>query len=552
MGLAGGRHYWWAARRVLIRAGAMKPPANRLRNADFSLCTNPRVPDYWGTNDAAKLGGIGDVLWVDAPSPIPGTRSLRLHGVQSDTELSILSALTFVPEPRSYVVSAYVKSDGRCEARLSLGWGKVETFSIGPEWRRVHVSHEPRSEAQWRAGLGTRFSLAGEGTLWIAAPQLEQGATPTPFARALMDDHPLPMIPWGGDEEWDGGQRAVVVNGMRRFVTVVALEHPNGRQLKDVADRGFDAVAVFVPAEKAEEEAAEILGWFDEAARHGLRVLPFLSPGEVGSVARLTASVVRRMRRLKTHPGVLGWVILDEPNRLWPVPPWDDLATLYRAARDEDPARLVITNDNAWQGGADPRLDVTDVGSVDIYPVGQYANSLKLVADLSARMNQSCARTGKPTAMWLQMYGSSDAVREPTPDEERAMSYATLIHGTSMLCYWIYRPMNDALWTSMRDLNDEVRRLEPVMCSSDSRCVKVGIQRGRVHYTLWEHAGRAYLVVCNISSVSVMARLDTSADGTSRRVSRAWYGDSVHLQVGDRLWAWLPPLGRQVWELAAR
>src|ERR1051325_5513694 len=66
-------------RRVLIRLRPLNPPANLLRNADFSVSTNPDVPDYWGTSDAASLRDFSDVMRLETAAPVKAVRSLRLH-----------------------------------------------------------------------------------------------------------------------------------------------------------------------------------------------------------------------------------------------------------------------------------------------------------------------------------------------------------------------------------------------------------------------------------------------------------------------------------------
>jgi hypothetical protein len=152
--------------------------------------------------------------------------------------------------------------------------------------------------------------------------------------------------------------------------------------------------------------------------------------------------------------------------------------------------------------------------------------------------------------MWLQLYGYDDAVREPTPDEQRAMTYSSFIQGTRLMCYWQYKPMNALLWSSMLSLRQELARLEPIVFADRARCLRIGVRRGRVHYALWSDAHRSYLIACNVSPGSVLARLPLTANGERLSVERAWYETGSYRALGSDLWTWFPPFARQVWELS--
>src|SRR5437870_1821981 len=89
---------WWMTRRILIRLKLVRPPANLLRNANFMQCTNPNIPDYWGTPAAASLRDWSGVLQVEDGAPVNNVRSVRLHNPQDDFELPFQSSGTFVPE----------------------------------------------------------------------------------------------------------------------------------------------------------------------------------------------------------------------------------------------------------------------------------------------------------------------------------------------------------------------------------------------------------------------------------------------------------------------
>ncbi|HEY6214231.1 MAG TPA: hypothetical protein VIW45_18180, partial [Vicinamibacterales bacterium] len=416
------------------------------------------------------------------------------------------------------------------------------------------VTYEPRAEASRRRALEARFSISGPGTVWIAAPQLEVGSAPSAFATALIDDHPLPALSWNPDEQWSPAfvERGVLAGLDAAVLSAIAVDHPTDADLSDIAAHGFDAVVLFVPAAGADGEFARdtlrVVPMLDAAARQRLRVIAFLTHRAIQSVPELTKSVVRTIRLLNAHSAIVAWLVLDEPSRLWESPPWADLCALSAEARAAAAGRTVFVNDNACRDEGAGLLSASDLGSADVYPVGQYANSLKPFADLSSAINRASARARKPAAMWLQMYGFDDAVREPTPEEARAMSYATFIHGTRLLCHWIYKPMNLRLWDSMKTVHQEIRSLADAVSQADARCVRIGTRRGCVHYGVWTTGRRTFVAACNISPDGVIAGIDVPEARQSPKCD-GWYEAPAAYHARNTLWSHFPPLSRQVWEL---
>jgi hypothetical protein len=544
----------WLTRRMLIRAGVSLPPRNRLRNADFAQITNAPVPDYWGANPAAGENRGALAFAVDANAPFAGVRSIRLTAGPSGG-LTVQAHPTFVPAADAHTLSAHFRgdADGR-RAHLRLGWGGGMPVEVGREWRRAHVTYEPRAEASRRRALEARFSISGPGTVWIAAPQLEVGSAPSAFATALIDDHPLPALSWNPDEQWSPAfvERGVLAGLDAAVLSAIAVDHPTDADLSDIAAHGFDAVVLFVPAAGADGEFARdtlrVVPMLDAAARQRLRVIAFLTHRAIQSVPELTKSVVRTIRLLNAHSAIVAWLVLDEPSRLWESPPWADLCALSAEARAAAAGRTVFVNDNACRDEGAGLLSASDLGSADVYPVGQYANSLKPFADLSSAINRASARARKPAAMWLQMYGFDDAVREPTPEEARAMSYATFIHGTRLLCHWIYKPMNLRLWDSMKTVHQEIRSLADAVSQADARCVRIGTRRGCVHYGVWTTGRRTFVAACNISPDGVIAGIDVPEARQSPKCD-GWYEAPAAYHARNTLWSHFPPLSRQVWEL---
>lgn len=549
---------WWMTRRTLIRSKLLSPPANLLRNAAFMQCTNPGLPDYWGTEAPASIQGWDGLLQVGNDSPVEGAKSIMLSNPQRDYRMSLEACGTFVPQDTPYTFSVFLKSDAdQFQAALSLGWSELKQISVGREWERHSFAYCPVGEARLGYSINARVWLLEPGMIHIAAPQLELGEAPTEFSLALMDDHPLPLLSWDVDRRRTGLNEPF--RGLRnscRLITGIAVEKPDEWCLDDIAQHGFNAVVFLVSVKSGnnDNQVAGLLADLDAAQARGLGVIPFLSFDRNQNYEQIKEGAFQLINKIKHHPSIIAWQALDEPSRWWQGAGRKEkqIAEFCAALRHLDETRPVFVNDNQWTPGkgAYGSLDASELGCMDLYPIGQYENAIKLVADQARAINEDCAKVGKATAFWLQLYGHGDAVREPTPEEARAMTYLNLIHGTSVLLYWIYKPMCSALWEMMPSLRVEINRLERVFLEPDARLVGKGTSSRRVHYALWEVRDQSYLIACNAAPEAVSAWFDVvSSSGKHPSEMKQWYGCNESKLENGRVIALFEPLGRQVFEL---
>jgi hypothetical protein len=558
-GLAWAR--WWRIRRALIRLRVIAPPANLLRNAGFMQCTTGTMPDFWGTPAPAEQPD-GATSWSFAEgSPVPGARMMRLTNRWRGYRLRLQAMRTFVPKPEPYTFSAYLKSDRTpAEVEIGLGWGAATRLTIDRQWRRYHVSYTPTAEARVGAGLGVSLVLPAPAVADIAAPQLEHGSRASEFDLALMDDHPLPDLAWPDRDEVlappaTAPPRVLAIDGptTHPIHLGISLRNPADRQLADIASHGFDTVSIAVPigtGERDDPGLAEARRQMDAAAQHGLGVIGFFDGGSLEPSDR-QKQAVPAVEALKDHPALAAWLILDEPSQHWEHPPWPAIGELRDAIKQADPAHPAFVNDTKWTpDSVRDRLASTDIGCLDCYPVGSYANPLEAVARAVRPMNADCVAAGKPSAFWLQLYGWDDVPREPTPDEARAMTYLTFLWGTRLILYWTYKPMQPALWASMAILRRELDRLSALVLGDGWTWVRTGTSARRVHYAIWHGSDRAIVAFCNGAPEDVRVSIDLGGivreSGTR---PQGWYkGTNVIVDRG-RLVATMRPYARQVIEL---
>jgi len=130
------------------------------------------------------------------------------------------------------------------------------------------------------------------------------------------------------------------------------------------------------------------------------------------------------------------------------------------------------------------------------------------------------------------------------------MAYLAFIWGTRTFLYWTYKPMQPTLWDAMGTLRNELATLDRTLSSANCRWVRAGTSGTRVHYTMWQGDGRAYVIACNASSEPVFVTFDVMPL-VLRGAARPWH-DEVRSQVaGDKLNAWFGPYGREVFEMRA-
>lgn len=572
--------YWWFTRRALIHLRLLKPPANLLRNAGFLTCTHDNIPDFWGTDAAATLPDFTDVLRVMNHSLIKGTKSLKVYNPKADFALHLQSCLTFLAQPQPYTFSVYLRSEKEpLQAAISIGWGEKQILTVGKEWQRYQLTRTPDAEVQYRAALGVNLYLLEVGELEIAAPQLEVGTAPTTFSFALQDDHPPLTLDWDKEDEMvslrdvegnptqvtpsaisakiqiDNRYRCLLRDG-KPFMPfgIMMSDDTFDWSLDDVVTQGFNTIVLPTPAvtDKVKEESllAQFYRRLDAASRRGLNVIVLTSHERNKTHEEKQDKMVAVMNKLKDHPSIIGWFILDEPGGNYDYKA--DGRQWYKSAKAADSQRPILINDNHWNAGAWAQgyLQATDIVSLDHYPIGQYENPLQSLAKLLQAMNQDVLPTHLPMMFWIQLYGNYDAPREPTIEELRAMTYLTFIRGVRLFFYFMYKPMSLTLWQSLRPLREELLRLEQVVLQNDVRWIKVGTLNRKAHYTLFQTDDKYLLIVCNISPERVRLTLDfLSLINRQINSLSCWYSDRKTSEAGKQWGLTLQPYEREVIEM---
>lgn len=197
---------WLRRASVFVAVGAVSmayggnPPSppigeatrNLLPNAAFTDSTNPGVADNWDIQHVAllKIPEIYSDYHIDASEtpPLAGTKVIRIRNRTAAFQYLNLGAtrLTPSPPPGDYTFSVYLRSDDPGVAAnftSAIGCQRYYPLGIiGRAWRRFSVAFQLLPDSAGAcAYLQPTIYFPNAATYYVAAPQLEPGATMTPF-----------------------------------------------------------------------------------------------------------------------------------------------------------------------------------------------------------------------------------------------------------------------------------------------------------------------------------------------------------------------------------
>ncbi len=193
----------------------------------------------------------------------------------------------------------------------------------------------------------------------------------------------------------------------------------------------------------------------DEAHKEGLMVAVHIDGHNI-QAARDT------ILKYKDHPAVLCWMMYDEPgyNRADLLHIYELYNTVYEAD-PVHPSYLVITNPDVYKTFG----RMCDVLAVDVYPVPN-----GVITDVGDNIALAYSQITDDQAVWHcgQLF-HWPALRYPTPQEHRFITYIALIEGVKGMLWYTYKGYNhylpqDApeLWQAHAKLLHELNDLSPL------------------------------------------------------------------------------------------
>ena len=317
---------------------------------------------------------------------------------------------------------------------------------------------------------------------------------------------------------------------------------PQKWYFEDIASKGINTIfyAGTVSRDGAISYDSSVLA---NAQYYGLKVV-LVSPIGGSSKNKLyeqLESFSAQVERLKSHPAILGWYLVDEPS----VEAWSDpeLINIHQKLSRLDPYHLIFNN-WAYDGvpervGDEPRgsLNSTDIYSTDVYPFQGFESvpgGLDKYTRVSLRALATASWSNKPVQSWLQIYGSNNVWREPTPDELRYMAYLNVMFGSGY-SFFELRSLSEATWSSIGKINQESQLIMETLFwnkdakrllgpSSDNGFIRSIWSTPQGKYLLVIHPGNgveSYTVDLNKLGFKATSKVESIFDDCSCQISAA-------------------------------
>jgi hypothetical protein len=180
------------------------------------------------------------------------------------------------------------------------------------------------------------------------------------------------------------------------------------------------------------------------------------------------AELTQAVERLKTHPGLIGWDLTDEPDGL-NVPP-AEVRRAFELIRRLDPNHPIWVN-FCFKDRFQDYAGLSDLASYDHYPLQR--EPLSVLRDYNRAARE--AFPGKPLLSVLQTY-AGPGLGMPTPAQLRAQVYMSVCEGMTLFHYypWFDPPptgslaSNPELRATTRLLAYELHELKPFLFSTAS------------------------------------------------------------------------------------
>ena len=516
---------------------------NLLLNGGMEVRTVPDTPDGWHRvlrgNKADRAPSVhGPGRWSAVQEqPYEGEWCIRNDTPNSD----IRSVIGDCPPGTTLTFSVYLRAEPPMQVGGYIWAGEqayeqsLTTWRVDEQWRRYSTTVTvPPKASQARV---TIKHLPVEGALWADAAQLEVGERATELRASLRD---LPVMPVTAASQArleipatfaseappaPAAAKGIAIDTTRECLLVdgqpffgVGMGGVPVSHLRRMVEANCNMVMPYEPFGEGDDEldvetsVAHARQVLDRAEELGLKVILWMGLMHDGEYKQWYADEERRtwldrvIRALADHRALLAWKTVDEPHTV----PSEWIERLYEFFRKRDPDHPAFINLGAGrttEGCITNYGPFSDLVSVDYYPAARAA-SLERIAHYAHLLRR--IQPEKPLHYWLQYFCGAYWRRLPTPAEETAMAYLSVIHGTSLITWFTYRPASHLLWGHVSNLNAELRKLAeghglltPPPPGDETLIVKDGI-----HALVKPGADRLLLVTVNAKDRPAQVRWD--------------------------------------------
>ncbi|GEM_PF-6140956 len=312
----------------------------------------------------------------------------------------------------------------------------------------------------------------------------------------------------------------------------------------EIASTGFNLIQSYKfegipPWGKTDQQAKD---YFDAAQKTGLRVLAGMAQEAVQDQnvhdKQDLAFIQQRVRVLKNHPALWGYMLFDEPESLGykreaPVRP-ANFNKVYHTIKKLDtvhPVHPVLTTPNANIDNTYPYLGVDIILlQYSMLPPGSYPapwDTLENLGEAHRSSFETLASKGTPflfsvpcynlandPEMWpgILEYNPKAVGRYPTREEMRFIAYSGIIRGAKgivFICYKsldgdgkiiedISRKANPKQWQAVSSVSKELQTMTPILLAPQSSVrITVTPTNADTQFLLKEYQEKLYLLALN-------------------------------------------------------
>ncbi len=480
----------------------------------------------------------------DAQTSQPLAVVTRDYEVRPELELKVNPSDLY---SHRFAVTLRVRHPGASAPRSEIRLALVGDGGFPVESRTVSL---PRG-----GSIPVAFSLRGRpaGKYQAKAELHLRGRILASGASAPLAYHPAPKVALGPDGYLRCGGRPFFPVGM------YTLQDRGGRHddlLALARAAGFNTTVFYAYG------LPDLVPLMDAAARTGIHAFVYgTDPYRLRESRSTRAGVVRDLDARTTHPALLGWYLVDEPEGIGEADPFT-VRSYYETVKATDPhhpCSLVVMSPAA----AGLYADAADVVWVDPYPVPDLP--VTYVSDCVEGVRKSVG-PDKPVWAVLQAFdwnvwrnGVISGVHRPTPGEERCMTYLALVHGAKGIIYWAYTGSKYFIrdypdhWQVMLRLAGELRELSPVLMSG-LRAPRLTITppRATLDTMVRRHAGSYYVFAVNRETSACKAALRLEGPRPARPIEVLFENRTVTARADGTWQDTFDPLAVHVYRVGAR
>ena len=275
--------------------------------------------------------------------------------------------------------------------------------------------------------------------------------------------------PQANEVKIDNVSRSLVVDGLPfvpfGYYTYFPLK---AGVMDEEVVRGFNLFSPYHGGPHEDDQLTPIRDYLDRCAAIGMKVNYHLMWSNRAEMTEEQWAALRgEVEAFRDHPALLTWYIADEPTADR-VP---HLERVYNLLKELDPHHPVTV---VFYRGAEHARKFTgtmDIVMGDPYPIPN--SPVTYVSTMADSLNEAFD-FGK--ALWIvpQAFGGNEWWRrEPTAQEQRVMTYLSLIHGARGIQYFIRSPRTSfpkspIMWAECGALALETAELTPALTSGET------------------------------------------------------------------------------------